>query len=141
MPTGYEYSQKEKQLIFTVIDFVEREKSGWIIPLYSVNERLKAMLGISMSSVERLKREFRQEKEWSDVEQRRAAEEALKEQNSLHKLPFRLRHRSSSGEERERSTAVTRVEGKIPIARAPTKVGNCGRPVLILSEQQQEQIR
>ncbi len=54
MPTGCEYSQKEKQLIFNVINFVESEKNGWKIPLYNVNERLEAMLGTSMRSVERL---------------------------------------------------------------------------------------
>ncbi len=61
MPTGCEYSQKEKQLIFNVINFVESEKNGWKIPLYNVKERLEAMHGISMRSVERLKREFRED--------------------------------------------------------------------------------
>ena len=53
MPTGCEYSQKEKQLIFYLINFVESEKNGWKIPLYNVNERLEAMVEISMRSVER----------------------------------------------------------------------------------------
>ena len=48
MPTGCEYSQKEKQLIFNVINFVGSEKDGWKIPLYNVNERLEAMLGNSI---------------------------------------------------------------------------------------------
>ena len=78
MPTGCEYSQKEKQLIFNVINFVESEKNGWKIPLYNVNERLEAMLGILMRSVERLKREFRQDQERLAEEKRRTAEEVLK---------------------------------------------------------------
>ena len=54
MPTGCEYSQQEKQLIFNVINFVESEKNSWKIPLYNVNERPTAMLTIWMVSVERL---------------------------------------------------------------------------------------
>ena len=46
MPAGCEYSQKEKQLIFNVINFFESEKNGWKMPLFNVNERLEAMLGI-----------------------------------------------------------------------------------------------
>ena len=57
MPTGCEYSQKEKQLIFNVINLVESEENGWKIPLYNADGRLKAMLGISMRLVERLKRD------------------------------------------------------------------------------------
>ena len=100
MSTGCEYSQKEKQLIFNVINFVESEKNGWKIPLYSVNEHLEAMLGISMRSVERLKREFGQDQERLAEEMERAAEEELKQQKEQHELTLRLRHRSSSGAER-----------------------------------------
>ena len=57
MPSGCEYSQKEKKLIFNVISFVESEKRGSVIPLHNVNERLKEMLAISMSSVEKMKRD------------------------------------------------------------------------------------
>ena len=52
MPTGCEYSQKEKQVMFNVIKFVENLKYGWKIPLLNVDERLEVMLGISMRSVE-----------------------------------------------------------------------------------------
>ena len=68
MPSGSEYSQTEKQLMFNVISFVEGEKHGCIFPLYNVNERLKTMLGISMSSVEKMKREFREEKEGERID-------------------------------------------------------------------------
>ena len=62
MPKGYEFSQEIKQLMFNEIDFVESEKDGSVIPLNSVNDRLKSMLGIPMASVERLRREMREEK-------------------------------------------------------------------------------
>ena len=61
MPTGVEFSQELKQLMFNVIQFVENEKSGTIIPLNNVNDRLQAMLVISLSSVRRLKEEMRQD--------------------------------------------------------------------------------
>ncbi|CAF0761613.1 unnamed protein product [Didymodactylos carnosus] len=43
-----------------VIDFVEKEKAGTIIPLNNVNDRLEAILGISNKSVKRLKAEMRE---------------------------------------------------------------------------------
>ncbi len=46
MPKGYEFSQEVKQLVFHVIDFVESEKSGPVIPLYNVTDRLVKMLDI-----------------------------------------------------------------------------------------------
>ena len=33
--------------------------SGWVIPLNNVNDRLKSMLGILLSSVDKLKREMK----------------------------------------------------------------------------------
>ena len=78
MPTDCEYSQNEKQLIFNMINFVENEKNGWKIPLYNANERLKAMLRISMHSVERLKRQLREDQERLAEETKRAHEEELK---------------------------------------------------------------
>lgn len=141
MPSGYEHSQNEKQLIFNVIKFAESEKNGWKIPLYNVNERLKEMFGISMLSVERLKREFREEEERLGKEVRRAAEEELKKNKEEHELTLRLRQRSSSRAERGFSPVGARIERKTPVARAPTKKGRSGRSAIDLSEYQQEQIR
>ena len=61
MPTGVEFSQELKQLMFNVIRFVENETCSAIIPLNNVNNRLQAMFGISLSSVRRLKEEIRQD--------------------------------------------------------------------------------
>jgi hypothetical protein len=141
MPTGCEYSQKEKQLIFNVINFVESEKNGWKIPLYNVNERLEAMLGISMRSVERLKSEFREDRERLTEEIRRTTEEELKKHEEKHELTLRLRHRSSSRAERRFSPMRTQVEQAIPVARAPSKTTHSGHLAILLSEQQQEHIR
>ena len=59
MPKGQQFSQDMKQIFFNVIKFVEKEKSGAVIPFFNVNERLSSMLGISLRSVERLKSEVR----------------------------------------------------------------------------------
>jgi hypothetical protein len=59
MPKGNEFSQEIKQHMFNVMKFVESEKNGPVIPLNNVNKRLESILGISMSSVEKLKREMR----------------------------------------------------------------------------------
>jgi len=69
MPTGHDFSRETKQMMFNVIKFVEREKGGCIIPLNNVNDRIHSILGISMTSVERLKREMReQEREMLEKE-------------------------------------------------------------------------
>ena len=60
MPKGREFSQEIKRLIFHVIDFVQIEKYGEIIPLKNVDERLMKMLNISQRSVTRLKHELKE---------------------------------------------------------------------------------
>jgi hypothetical protein len=141
MPTGCEYSQKEKQLIFNVINFLESEKNGWKISLYNVNERLEAMLRIPVRSVERLKSEFREDRERLTEEIRRTTEEELKKHEEKHELTFRLRHRSASRAERRFSPMRTQVEQGTPVARAPSKTTHSGHLAILLSEQQQEHIR
>ena len=56
MPTGREFSEDLKQMMFRVILFVKNGKNGPTIRLYNVNERLNAMLGISKQSILNLKR-------------------------------------------------------------------------------------
>ena len=58
MPIGKEFAKDLKEMMFRVIFFVENEKNGPIIPLYNVNERLSAMLGISDRSISNLKKEM-----------------------------------------------------------------------------------
>jgi len=75
MPKGNEFSQEIKQLMFNVIKFVESEKNGSVIPLNNVNERLESILGISMASVERLKKEMREEKSRLEDEKKKIDQE------------------------------------------------------------------
>lgn len=141
MPSGFEYSQKEKQLKFNVISFVGSENRGSVIPLHNVNERLKEMLGISMSSVEKMKREFREEKERLDEERRKVEQEEEIRRKRQEELVLRLRHRSSSRAERRFSPISRLVEQKVPTARGPSKAGQSRRSAVVLSEQQEEYIR
>ena len=57
--------------------FVEDEKYGPVIPPFSVNKRLSAMLDISMRSIERLKSEIR-EIEHDMIEKKIKMEEKMK---------------------------------------------------------------
>ncbi len=63
MPKGKEFSNETKQLIFKVINFVEGEKNGLIIPLFIAIGRLVAMLGVSERSICRLRSEITNLKE------------------------------------------------------------------------------
>ncbi|CAF1541539.1 unnamed protein product [Rotaria magnacalcarata] len=58
-----EFSLEFKQLAFSVIDFIEKEKSGPSIPLNNVTGPVEAILGISQRSVYRLKQEMKKLKE------------------------------------------------------------------------------
>ena len=141
MPTGVEFSQELKQLMFNVIRFVENEKSGTIIPLNNVNDCLQAMLGISLSSVRRLKEEMRQD-EGRLIEERQLIEgERQRKENQRLELTNRLRQRRSISCESACFTTVDVTEATMPVARAPLKLGNSGRAGIILSEEEQENIR
>ena len=141
MPTGVEFSQELKQLTFNVIRFVENEKSGTIIPLNNVNDRLQGMLGISLSSVRRLKEEMRQD-EGRLIEERQLIEgERQRKENQRLEVTNRLRQRRSISRESACFTTVDVTEATMPVARAPLKLGNSARTGIILSEEEQENIR
>jgi hypothetical protein len=92
MPKGEDYSIKEKQIMFRVIEFVEREKTGAIIPLYNTSNRLLAMLGISESSLFKLKKEI--------VDQRQKEQD---EQEKQQQQLVRTRRQTTSSVESSRS--------------------------------------
>ena len=58
-----EFSVEFKQLAFSIIDFVEKEKHGPSISFNNVTDRLQTMLGISQRSVYWLKYEIKELKE------------------------------------------------------------------------------
>ena len=116
MPTGYEFSQEMKQLMFHIIDFVESEKSGAVIPLNNVEDRLVKMLDICERSVYRLKHELQQlrEHELQQLRQQEAELQAqqqqqLEEKEEAEKNVRQLRSRTTSettSKHRESSTSV-----------------------------------
>ena len=69
MPKGQDYSIKEKQTFFRVIDFVEKEKAGPTIPLHNTTGSLLAMLGIGENSLFRLKKELADQRQRQQDEQ------------------------------------------------------------------------
>ena len=141
MPTRVEFLQELKQLMFNVIRFVESEKCGAIIPLNNVNDRLQAMLGISLSSVRILKEEKRQLGSPMSEEKLLIEQERQMKENQRLERTNRLRQRRSTSREPTYFTTVDVMEATMPFARTPLKLGNSGRQGIILSEEQQENIR
>lgn len=94
-----------------------------------------------MSSVEKLKREFREGKKRLAEERRKVEDEEEVKKKKEEELVLRLRHRSSSRAERQFSPIARSVEQEIPTAREPPKAAQSGRSATVLSEQQQEHIR
>ena len=66
MPRGQKFSKEFKQLVFSVIEFVESEKTRPAILLYNVNQRLQSILQISERSIYRLKQEMKKLKAEQD---------------------------------------------------------------------------
>ena len=143
MPNGYEFSQEIKQLMFNVIDFVESEKNGSVIPLNDVNDRLKSMLGISMASVERLRREMREEKNRIAGEQKKVDKAKQNKENQELEMARRFRHArsTSSSSSVTSSSTITNIETTIPVATPPCKFDHSDRPPITLSEEEQKNIR
>ncbi|CAF1282834.1 unnamed protein product [Didymodactylos carnosus] len=107
-----ELSKDFKQMAFRVIDFVEKEKT--VIPLNNVKGRLQAILGISESSIYRLK---------TEVKETMTTEE--EESSTLRSL---------------RRTSSASSSSSVPRAVSPKK-GRAGRPKVVLSEMQSDTIR
>lgn len=141
MPTGYEFSQELKQLVFNVIKFVENEKNGPSIPLNNVNDRLQSMLGISLASVKRLKQERREEQERM-MEEKRTIDQAKRDkEKETMEATRRLRYPRSTTVASAYSLTSHTMDLAMPVARAPRKLAHSGRPCIGLSEQEQENIR
>ena len=138
MPKGEDYSIKEKQIMFRVIEFVEREKTGAIIPLYNTSNRLLAMLGISESSLFKLKKEI--------VDQRQKEQDEQEKQQQQQLVRTRRQTTSSvessrSHRKRRWSTISQELPSAIPTPLPSKKAGSSGRPKIRLSELAEDTIR
>ncbi|CAF3142132.1 unnamed protein product [Rotaria sp. Silwood2] len=69
--------------MFHIINFVESEKNGPVIPLYNVTDRLVKMLDISEKSVRRLKQELHQLKEKETNEKQRQETNQQQQQETI----------------------------------------------------------
>ena len=58
MPKGEDFGSEVKQLIFRIIKFVESEKTGPVILLFSTTARLEAILVISRRRIFNLRSEL-----------------------------------------------------------------------------------
>jgi hypothetical protein len=140
MPAGHDFSRETKQMMFNMIKFVEREKGGCIIPLNNVNDRINSILGISMTSVERLKREMlEKENELIQLQKKRDQEKQDKEDAAI-RATLRLRNpRTRSSSSTSSSSSVTAAFSSItttfmPIAKSSRKRGQSGRSPILLTE-------
>jgi hypothetical protein len=124
MPKGNEFSQEIKQFMFNVIKFVESEKDGSVIPLNNVNERLKYILGISMASVERLKKEIREEESRVVEESKKIDQEKQNKLKQELQATRRLRNPRLTSASSMFSPTITIMKPTVPVATPPRKQEN-----------------
>jgi hypothetical protein len=147
MPKGQEYSFEVKHIYFRVIDFIEKERDGPMIPLNLTTARLVAMLGIPERSLLTLKAEMkhlRVQQQLLDVKEATTNDRQLRSRTSStastsSKSPPVVRsHRS-----RHFSTAsiIKMNFVSVPSPIPPKKISNVGRPRTRLSEVEVDEIR
>ena len=100
MPTGHDFSIDEKTLIFKVINFCEQEKTGPIIPLNNLIQRVSMLLGICERSVNRMKKKelnelIEQEKQKQDEEDKENENKDKYQLRNGTKSDSTLKHRET----------------------------------------------
>ena len=70
MPQGVHFTSELREIFFHVIDFVEREKTGPLIPMNNTTARIMSMLGISESSLLNLKKDMKVMRELREAEEK-----------------------------------------------------------------------
>lgn len=121
--------------MFRVIEFVEKEKTGAIIPLYNTSNRLLVMLGISESLLFKLKKEI--------VDQRQKEQDEQQQQQLVRTRRQTTSSVESSRSHRKRrwSTISQELPSAIPTPLPSKKAGSSGRPKIRLSELAEDTIR
>lgn len=147
MPTGKEFSVAEKKLIFRVIDFCESERNGLKIPLTNTSARIMALLGISYSSVNRLKKELNELRDEATMKDTSEDEDIALDVNGIRTrsqsatIHSRNRHRKTKKIQLQKTIAISASSSIIPDPRSPRKAGNVGRPRVVLNEAGEDEIR
>ncbi|CAF1111433.1 unnamed protein product [Rotaria sordida] len=153
MSKGHDFSRETKQMMFDVLKFIEREKGGCLIPLNNVNERIQSILDISMTSVERLKREMREQEsemlekqnELIQLQNNRDQAKQDKEDAAIRATP-RLRNPRTRLSSSTSSSSLATIASNspvttfMPVAKAPRKRGHSGCSPILLTENQKENI-
>ncbi|CAF0965647.1 unnamed protein product [Didymodactylos carnosus] len=107
-----QFSKEFKQFAYRVIDFVEKEKAGVIIPLNNVNHRLQAILGISDRSIYYLKAEMKQSVAMQEDESgtRRSLRRTVSASSSSSAIPRALSTLSGAGGGGRRRITLTETQ-------------------------------
>ena len=146
MPRGKEFSIEEKILIFRVIEFVESERNGLQIPLTSTSARVMTLLGISYSSIYRLKKEIEELRQQTTVEDDRK-DEAMNIEDSTIRTPAQASSVAApTGHQKAKKTwsvkeIASRAATEASESTAPKKKENVGRRQVALSENAENAIR
>ena len=135
MPKGQDYSIKEKQIFFRVIDFVEKEKAVLTISLHNTTGRLLAMLGAGENSLFRLKKELADQRQKQQDEQERQQFIRSRRRTTFNNEPARLHHK------RRWSIASYNTSSAVPAPLPSYKKDNSGRLAMYLSKLADDAIR
>ena len=147
MHTGEEFSVEQKKLIFRVIDFVESERDGLKIAVTSTSARIMALLGISYSSVHRLKKELNELREQetigddSDDEKVESISSAVRTRSQSNSVFTRSGHRKTKKTWSARTVALSASSFAVPTPLVPKKTGYVGRSRVVLNEAGEDIIR
>ena len=146
MPKGEEFSIEQKTLIFRVMEFVESERNGPQIPLTSTSARVMALLGISYSSVHKLKKELKQLRQEETMKNTDEHEEVVTEESTIRTRAQDASMFAPSGRRKTKKTwSATEIASAastdVPMPMAPMKEGNVGRRQVVLSEAGEDAIR
>ena len=142
MPKGQEYPVEVKSVFFQMIDFVEKERNGPMIPLTVTTTRLVAMLGIYESSIFKLEaemtklREMKQSDQRNIIKNRELRARSTSTDSSTSRSPLLSRsHRN------RKFTAVSVTQTSlvsVPTPMPPNKISNSGHPRTYLTEEVDE---
>ena len=145
MRKGQEYSAEVKSVFSRMIDFVEKERDGPMIPLNLTTARLVTMLGISERSIFNLKAEMKKLREMEQLDQRNIIKnrELHACSASIDSFTSRSPLISRSYHNRKLTTVCVRQMSlvSVPTGMPPNKISNSDRPRTYLTEEEVGEVR
>ena len=134
MPRGIHHTQEIKEIYFRVIDFVEAEKNGPLIPMNNSTARITTILGISNGSLSILKKEMKNAHALQEAEKKKEEAKCLRIRSTSESLPTNISHKKHDVTPWTSSYEINAVRPK-----APRKIP--GRSSIHLSEEANDEIR